>query len=77
LARRPNPESLTIDEVSCLLFSRDESSRFFQVIAQRYERGSMVISSKVPFAQCDTTFAGDATMTAAMLDRPENSQLVA
>jgi DNA replication protein DnaC len=39
------------------------------VIAQRYERGSVVITSNLPFAQCDVTFAGDATMTAAMLDR--------
>jgi hypothetical protein len=34
-----------------------------------YERGSIVITSNLPFAQWDTTFAGDATMTAAMLDR--------
>jgi DNA replication protein DnaC len=52
-----------------LPFSREEASHFFQAIAQRYERGSIIITSNVPFAQWDTTFAGDATMTAAMLDR--------
>ncbi|MGH7707853.1 MAG: IS21-like element helper ATPase IstB [Vulcanimicrobiaceae bacterium] len=63
------PKLLIIDEVGYLPFSRDEASHFFQVIAQRYERGSVVITSNLPFAQWDTTFAGDATMTAAMLDR--------
>jgi DNA replication protein DnaC len=60
---------LIIDEVGYLPFSREEASHFFQAIAQRYKRGSVIITSNVPFAQWDTTFAGDATMTAAMLDR--------
>ncbi|GAC1420729.1 MAG: IS21-like element ISPsy4 family helper ATPase IstB [Candidatus Velthaea sp.] len=60
---------LIIDEVGYLPFSRDEASHFFQAIAQRYEHGSVIITSNLPFAQWDTTFAGDATMTAAMLDR--------
>ena len=64
-----SPRLLIIDEVGYLPFSREEASHFFQVIAQRYERGSIIITSNVPFAQWDTTFAGDATMTAAMLDR--------
>lgn len=63
------PKLLIIDEVGYLPFSRKEASHFFQVIAQRYERGSVLITSNLPFAQWDTTFAGDATMTAAMLDR--------
>lgn len=63
------PRLLIIDEVGYLPFSRDEASHFFQVIAQRYERGSILITSNVAFAQWDLTFAGDATMTAAMLDR--------
>jgi len=63
------PKLLIIDEVGYLPFSRDEASHFFQVIAQRYERSSIVITSNLPFAQWDTAFAGDATMTAAMLDR--------
>lgn len=61
------PKLLIID--GYLPFSRDEASHFFQTIAQRYERGSVLITSNLPFARWDTTFAGDATMTAAMLDR--------
>jgi DNA replication protein DnaC len=63
------PKLLIIDEVGYLPFSREEASHFFQAIAHRYERGSVLITSNLPFAQWDTTFAGDATMTAAMLDR--------
>jgi len=64
-----SPRLLIIDEVGYLPFSREEASHFFEVIAHRDERGSIVITSNLPFAQWDTTFAGDATMTAAMLDR--------
>ncbi len=64
-----SPRLLIIDEVGYLPFSREEANHFFQAIAQRYEHGSVIITSNLPFAQWDTTFASDATMTAAMLDR--------
>jgi DNA replication protein DnaC len=63
------PRLLIIDELNYLQLTRDEASHFLQVIAQRYEHGSVIITSNLPFAQWDTAFAGDATMTAAMLDR--------
>jgi DNA replication protein DnaC len=63
------PRLLIIDEIGYLPFGRDEANHFFQVIANRYERGSVVITSNLPLAQWDAAFAGDATMTAAMLDR--------
>jgi DNA replication protein DnaC len=63
------PRLLIVDELGYLPFAREEANHFFQVIAQRYERGSVIITSNLPFAQWDTAFAGDATMTAAMLDR--------
>lgn len=63
------PKLLIIDEIGYLPFGRDEANLFFQVIAKRYERGSVVITSNLPFTQWDTAFAGDATLTAAMLDR--------
>jgi DNA replication protein DnaC len=63
------PRLLIIDEIGYLPFARDEANHFFQVIAQRYERASVIITSNLPFGQWDTAFAGDVTMTAAMLDR--------
>ena len=41
----------------------------FQVIAARYEKGSLIVTSNLPFGQWDATFAEDATLTAALLDR--------
>lgn len=42
---------------------------FFNVVAKRYERASMVLTSNLPFTQWAGAFADDRTLTAAMLDR--------
>jgi DNA replication protein DnaC len=54
--------------VICLF---DEKNRiiFFQVIAKRYEKNSIIVTSNLPFGQWHNTFAQDATLTAAMFDR--------
>jgi DNA replication protein DnaC len=39
------------------------------VIAKRYERGSIIITSNLAFSDWATTLADDATLTAALLDR--------
>lgn len=49
--------------------SRDQANLFFQVIAKRYEKGAMLLTSNLPFGQWDQAFAGDTTLTAALLDR--------
>jgi DNA replication protein DnaC len=38
-------------------------------VAQRYERGSMILTSILTFGSWDTAFAGDAVLTVAILDR--------
>ena len=60
---------LIIDEIGYLPMSREQANLFFQVIAARYERGSLIVTSNLPFGQWDQTFAGDAALTSAMLDR--------
>ena len=60
---------LIIDEIGYLPMNREQASLFFQVIAARYERGSLIVTSNLPFGQWDATFAQDATLTAALLDR--------
>jgi DNA replication protein DnaC len=40
----------------------------FQVISLRYERGSIVITTNIAFKDWPRIFAGDATMTSALLD---------
>ncbi|MBG6078696.1 IS21-like element helper ATPase IstB [Rubrivivax gelatinosus] len=63
------PKLLVVDEIGYLPFGRDEANLFFNVVAKRYERGSMVLTSNLPFAQWGSAFADDQTLTAAMLDR--------
>ncbi len=63
------PKLLVVDELGYLPFGRDEANLFFTVVAKRYERGSMVLTSNLPFTQWATALADDATLTAALLDR--------
>jgi DNA replication protein DnaC len=63
------PRLLVVDEIGYLPFGREEANLFFNVVAKRYERGSMVLTSNLPFTQWAATFADDQTLTAAMLDR--------
>ena len=63
------PRLLVIDEIGYLPFGREEANLFFNVVAKRYERGSMILTSNLPFAQWASAFADDQTLTAALLDR--------
>ncbi|MCB1019500.1 MAG: IS21-like element helper ATPase IstB [Acidobacteria bacterium] len=63
------PKLLVIDEIGYLPFGREQANLFFNVVAKRYERASMVLTSNLPFTQWATAFADDQTLTAAMLDR--------
>jgi DNA replication protein DnaC len=63
------PKLLVVDEIGYLPFGRDEANLFFNVVAKRYERGSMILTSNLLFAQWASAFADDQTLTAAMLDR--------
>jgi DNA replication protein DnaC len=61
---------LIIDEVGYHLpMSAEQSHLFFQVVARRYERSSMILTSNLAFGSWDGAFGGDAVLTAAMLDR--------
>ena len=60
---------LIIDEIGYLPLDRDQANLFFQVIAKRYEKGSVIVTSNLAFGQWDSAFAGDSTLTAALLDR--------
>lgn len=64
-----SPKLLIIDEIGYLPFGREEANLFFNVVAKRYERGSTLLTSNLPFSQWSSAFANDATLTAAMLDR--------
>lgn len=63
------PKLLIIDEIGYLPFGREEASLFFNVIAKRYERGSVIVTSNLPFSQWSGAFANDTRLVAALLDR--------
>ena len=60
---------MIIDEMGYLPMDREQANLLFQVVAKRYENGSLILTSNLPFGQWDQTFADDATLTAALLDR--------
>ena len=64
-----SPKLLIIDEIGYLPFGREEANLFFHVIAKRYEKGSIIVTSNLPFSQWSKAFSDDTTLTAALLDR--------
>ena len=63
------PSLMIIDEVGYLPLLRNQANLFFQVIAKRYEQGSIILTSNLSFGEWDNTFADNSALTAAMLDR--------
>ena len=67
LAIPPLTAALVIDEIGYLPFGREEANLFFNVVAQRYERTSIIVTSNLPFSQWSSCFAQDQPLTAALL----------
>lgn len=63
------PKLLIIDEIGYLPFNAQESKILFDVVAKRYEKGSVIFTSNLPFGQWGQVFADDTALTSAMLDR--------
>jgi DNA replication protein DnaC len=59
---------LILDELGYVPFSREGAQLLFQILAERYERASAIITSNLGFADWTQLF-GDPTLTAALLDR--------
>lgn len=64
-----SPKLLVVDEIGYLPFGRQEANLFFNVVAKRYEKSSIIVTSNLPFSQWSGAFADDTTLTAALLDR--------
>ena len=63
------PRILVIDEIGYLPLEKSQADLFFQVVAKRYEQGSVILTSNLSFGDWEETFAGNAALTSAMLDR--------
>lgn len=59
---------LVLDELGYIPFSKEGAELLFQVLAERHEKGSVMITTNLGFADWTQVF-GDPVMTAALLDR--------
>ncbi|MBN1186448.1 MAG: IS21-like element helper ATPase IstB [Bacteroidales bacterium] len=59
---------IIIDEIGYFPFEKNESELLFQYISERYERGSIIITTNLPFSQWNEIFYTER-LTTAMLDR--------
>ncbi len=62
------PKVLVVDEVGYLPLDKVGATIFFQLIAARYERGSIVLTSNKSYGDWGEIF-GELTLAAAILDR--------
>jgi len=63
-----NQNLLIIDELGFVPLSKTGAELLFELISQRYERGSIIITSNLPFDEWTQTF-GTERLTGALLDR--------
>ena len=61
-------EVLIIDDLGYVQQSREEMEVLFTLLAERYERGSVMITSNLPFSKWESIFK-DPMTTAAAIDR--------
>jgi DNA replication protein DnaC len=59
---------LIIDELGYMPIDKQAANLFFQLISKRYETGSIILTTNMPFDQWDNVF-GDEVISAAIIDR--------
>jgi DNA replication protein DnaC len=63
------PELLLLDELGYLPIDKRGADLLFQVVAARYEIGSIVLTTNRPFREWGTIFDVDNTLATALIDR--------
>jgi len=59
---------MILDDIGYVQYSREEMEVLFTLLAERYERGSVVLTSNLPFSGWESIFK-DPMTTAAAIDR--------
>ncbi len=59
---------IVVDEVGYIPFEPEAANLFFQLVSNRYERASLIVTSNKPFGRWGEVF-GDDVVAAAMIDR--------
>jgi DNA replication protein DnaC len=62
-------ELLLIDEVGYVPLDKTGADHLFQVIARRYETGSIILTSNKAFTEWGNILGGDSVVASAILDR--------
>ena len=75
LRRLDRFEVLILDDIGYVQQSRDEMEVLFTLLAERYERRSVVITSNLVFSQWDQIFK-DPMTTAAAIDRVVHHSII-
>ncbi len=65
----PARTSWSCDELGYLPIDKHGADLLFQIISQRYERGSIVLTTNKVFKHWPCIFNNDSTLTSAILDR--------
>ena len=63
------PSVLLMDELGYLPIDKTGADLLFQIISERYERGSIIITTNRVFKDWPQIFNNDSTLTSALLDR--------
>ena len=63
------PELLVCDELGYLPIDKHGADLLFQIISQRYERGSIVLTTNKVYKHWPSIFNNDSTLASAILDR--------
>lgn len=63
------PDLLIMDELGYLPIDNKGADLLFQIISQRYEQGSIIITTNRVFKEWPKIFNNDSTLTSALLDR--------
>lgn len=69
LKRYVAPALLILDEVGYLPLDKAGADLLFQIISQRYERGSTIVTTNKAYKHWPAIFHNDAGITSAILDR--------
>jgi DNA replication protein DnaC len=69
LKQYTRPKLLVVDELGYLPIDRKGADLIFQVVSNRYEQGSVVLTTNRPFRQWGSVMNQDNTLASALIDR--------